>query len=287
MKKSVMFVNPNATDNQISELMSSVEFCGYTMYIQLDNKAIDTINKKLDKDDITPEEVAALKAQLKAAEDQLEEDSKAAEALRSVANKVIDSIASQTLTKKDGTVVRNNREAVINVLRLFAVPECGKFASLAISGNVSKEFIDDMDFLCLSVDSLGVNGVVKRSPEVTARVTRSATYVKRELKSLVSIEVPSPYLQRISTAITDECIRDIRNTWVSSVSARYSINKKTEVASFKEKKYSTAVRVKGESVDASRLFKVLAVNSAEAWAVTLSRKQAEKKSGKKTSKKNA
>lgn len=236
---NINFLNEKATADEKKEFFVAVKH-EETQMLKTDCEIrIEKLEKSLKKEDISNDEIKALKTKLTAEKEILATLNDIITDTKPTHSKVL-----ADMTKKNENHFGNKPEVVRNVLRVLATWENSKLVKYALVETFKGEALRD------ALEDIHVNsqvdehGCVIAAPEVKAAYKKASNELESIIKNTFSLPFESTYTTKTRVKITAEDKRLLHNCYVKGFKNKMNKNEATEVVDFAGREIVTAVKSK-------------------------------------------
>lgn len=236
---NINFLSENATIEMKNEFFTAVKHEETSMLISVCNDKIARLEKDLKKDDITEEEVKALKSKLTAEKQVLETLNTSLSETKDIYNKVI-----ADMTKKNENHFGNKLEVVRNVLRVLATWDNKSLIKYALVETFEGEALHD------ALETIHINskpnddGCLVLTKEVKEAYKKASNELESIIKNTFSLSFPTSYTDKTRVKMNADDKKLLNDCYVKDVDNNMSKNEATGVVDFAGRMVKTLVKSK-------------------------------------------
>lgn len=236
---NINFLSDNATIEMKNEFFTAVKHEETFMLISQSEETIEKLEKSLKKDDITEEEIKALKSKLTAEKQVLETLNTSLFETKDTYNKVI-----ADMTKKNENHFGNKLEVVRNVLRVLATWDNSRLVKFALVETFKGEALHD------ALETIHINsksnedGCLIMSKDVKEAYKKASNELESIIKNTFSLPFATSYTDKTRVKMNADDKKLLNDCYVKGFRNKFSQNEATGVVDFAGRQVNTLVRGK-------------------------------------------
>jgi len=229
------------TCKPIDVVSAAIQYEGLDMLNTFLLERVDSLNRKLKKEDITPEEVTGIKKQLEKLEDQIEKNKENMIFLAPKWEYTVETIAAGK-----NEYVQNDKNAVRNVLRLTACQDNSKlYRYVVVNPHINEVLYESMQKIHgIDTREIDENGKLTGSEEwLGGEYYISAVEIGKIAKSLFSIPVETELTKKVNVKFNKTDIAYVHALYIRGISVFFNTTK-TNGTVYKGRRLNTLITCK-------------------------------------------
>lgn len=206
----------------IDLVSAAVQYEGLDMMETILSEKVASLEKQLQKDDITEEEIKGIQKKIEKLNDEIESNSKVMEALYSRWEYAVNIISS---VKNE--YIGNDRCAVRNVLRLTACQENPKFYKYVVTNGENNQLLYEAMERIHQIEGHTIDdyGKIEYSEDSFNDYVVSAAEIGKIAKSLFSLPIESEITKKVNVKFNKTDLAYIHSLYVKSLHIGFSRSK--------------------------------------------------------------
>lgn len=231
------FINEKATEEMRKELFVAIRHEEMAMLKQLTEDSIASLEKKLNKDDITEEETAALKKQREESEENLHKIMENLKATADTSAKVLD-----TMTVKNSEHLGNKESVIKNIFRVIASWDNSRLIKYALVEPFTGSGLYDALQTIHITSKCNEDGGLVLSKEVKDAYKKASSELETIVKVAFSLPFETPYTAKTRVKLTASDKKLLNDCYVKGFKNTYRVNNETGIVSFENRQVNTLVK---------------------------------------------
>ncbi len=220
------------TCKPIDVVSAAIQWEGLDMLNVYLMEQVDRLTRKLQKDDLTEEEIEGFKKQIERLEDQIEKNQESMTFLAPKWEYTVETIAAgeKEYTDDKGNIchIRNDKNAVRNVLRLTACQDNSKLYKYVVVNSYINEVLYESMQKIHGIDNREIdeNGKLTGSEEwLDGEYYISAIEIGKLAKSLFSIPVETELTKKVNVKFNKTDISYVHALYIRGISVYFNTTK--------------------------------------------------------------
>lgn len=239
---AINFFAENISDDARNDFHLAIYHEKCDMELALVKSSINKLNSKIEnKDgDYTEEQVEGFKSELEKLEKVETELNNDLSASKEVYEKVLANMTHKDEKSHDG----NKKDVVRTVFRVLASVENSKLIKSAIiPAFKTPELYEALETIHVNSKAT-IDGAISLTKEVKEAYKTASKELETIIKTTFSLPFETPYTAKTRVKLTAEDKKLLNDCYVKGFTNKFSVNRKTGVVSFDERKINTLVTVK-------------------------------------------